>query len=177
MAKKKKETLTTASGIPIADNQNSLTAEPRGPLLVQDWQLFEKHAHFNRERIPERVVHAKGSGAYGTLTITHDITKYSKAKVFSEVGKKTQCFLRFSTVAGERARLTPSATCVALQSSFTPRKATGIWWAITLRCSSCATHTSVRISYVHRSAIPRPTCKAPRRCGTFGPSRLKASIR
>ena len=99
---KKKDTLTTATGIPVADNQNSQTAGPRGPLLVQDWQLFEKHAHFNRERIPERVVHAKGSGAYGTLTITHDITKYSKAKVFAKVGKTTECFLRFSTVAGER---------------------------------------------------------------------------
>ncbi len=102
MAKNKTETLTTASGSPVADNQNALTAGPRGPLLVQDWQLFEKHAHFNRERIPERVVHAKGSGAYGTLTITNDITQYSKAKVFSHVGKTTECFLRFSTVAGER---------------------------------------------------------------------------
>ncbi len=97
-----KRKLTTAGGIPVGDNQNALTAGPRGPLLVQDWQLFEKHAHFNRERIPERVVHAKGSGAYGTLTITHDITRYTKAKVFSQVGKKTDCFLRFSTVAGER---------------------------------------------------------------------------
>jgi catalase len=98
----RKPTLTTAAGIPVGDNQNSLTAGPRGPLLVQDWQLFEKHAHFNRERIPERVVHAKGSGAYGTLTVTRDITRYTKAKLFSEVGKKTECFLRFSTVAGER---------------------------------------------------------------------------
>jgi catalase len=98
----RKPTLTTAAGIPVGDNQNSLTAGPRGPLLVQDWQLFEKHAHFNRERIPERVVHAKGSGAYGTLTVTGDITRYTKAKLFSEVGKKTECFLRFSTVAGER---------------------------------------------------------------------------
>jgi catalase len=95
-------TLTTAAGIPVGDNQNSLTAGPRGPLLVQDWQLFEKHAHFNRERIPERVVHAKGSGAYGTLTITKDITRYTKAKVFESVDKKTECFVRFSTVAGER---------------------------------------------------------------------------
>jgi len=100
MAKRKKQ-LTTAAGIPVGDNQNSMTAGPRGPLLVQDWQLFEKHAHFNRERIPERVVHAKGSGAYGTLTITNDITRYTKAKAF-QVGKKTPCFLRFSTVAGER---------------------------------------------------------------------------
>jgi catalase len=98
----KKKRLTTSAGIPVGDNQNSLTAGPRGPLLVQDWQLFEKHAHFNRERIPERVVHAKGSGAYGELTVTNDITEFTKAKIFSTVGKKTECFLRFSTVAGER---------------------------------------------------------------------------
>lgn len=97
-----KITMTTASGCPMGDNQNALTAGPRGPLLAQDWQLFEKHAHFNRERIPERVVHAKGSGAFGTLTITSDITRFSKAKVFSQVGKQTECFLRFSTVAGEK---------------------------------------------------------------------------
>ena len=98
----KKQQLTTAAGIPVGDNQNSLTAGPRGPLLVQDWQLFEKHAHFNRERIPERVVHAKGSGAYGVLTVTKDITQYTMASIFSQVGKKTECLLRFSTVAGER---------------------------------------------------------------------------
>ena len=93
--------LTTDAGIPVPDNQNSLTAGPRGPLLVQDWPLFEKHAHFNRERIPERVVHAKGSAAFGTLTITHDITRYTKAKVFKP-GAKTEALLRFSIVAGER---------------------------------------------------------------------------
>ncbi|HEY6334436.1 MAG TPA: catalase [Alphaproteobacteria bacterium] len=98
----KRPVLTSAAGIPVGDNQNSLTAGPRGPLLVQDWPLFEMHAHFNRERIPERIVHAKGSGAYGTLTITKDVTRYTKAKVFSKVGMKTECFLRFSTVAGER---------------------------------------------------------------------------
>ena len=96
----KKRTLTTASGSPIADNQNSLTAGRRGPLLAQDWQLLEKHAHFNRERIPERVVHAKGSGAFGTFTSTADISGLSQAKVF-EKGKETEVFLRFSTVAGE----------------------------------------------------------------------------
>src|SRR5271163_174698 len=73
--------LTTESGAPVADNQNSLTAGPRGPLLVQDWQLFEKHANFNRERIPERVVHAKGSGAYGPLKITGDISRYTDIDV------------------------------------------------------------------------------------------------
>jgi catalase len=99
---KEKNTLTTAAGIPVGDNQNSLTAGPRGPLLVQDWQLFEKHAHFNRERSPERVVHAKGPGAYGTLTVTHGITPCTKAKIFSGVGKKTDGFARFSAVAGAR---------------------------------------------------------------------------
>src|SRR5258705_11994035 len=104
-----KNTLTTDAGIPVGDNQNALTAGPRGPILVQDWQLFEKHAHFNRERIPERVVHAKGSAAYGTLTITNDITRYSEAKIFSRVGRQTEGFLRFSTVAGERGAADPEA--------------------------------------------------------------------
>jgi catalase len=94
--------LTTTGGNPIADNQNSLSAGPRGPLLLQDYQLIEKLAHQNRERIPERTVHAKGSGAFGTFTVTHDITKYTKAAIFSKIGKKTDALLRFSTVAGER---------------------------------------------------------------------------
>src|SRR5258707_14051466 len=94
--------LTTTGGNPLGDNQNAITAGPRGPVLLQDYQLLEKLAHQNRERIPERTVHAKGSGAYGTLTITHDISQYSKASVFAKIGKKTDCLLRFSTVAGER---------------------------------------------------------------------------
>ena len=98
----KNKTLTTAGGHPIADNQNSVTSGARGPVAIQDFHLIEKLANFNRERIPERVVHAKGSGAYGTLTITHDISKYSRAAVFSKVGKVTPAFLRFSTVAGEK---------------------------------------------------------------------------
>ena len=97
-----KPVMTTAGGAPVADNQNSLSAGPRGPLLMQDFHLLEKLAHQNRERIPERTVHAKGSGAYGTLTITKDITKYSRASVFAKIGKQTEAFLRFSTVAGER---------------------------------------------------------------------------
>ncbi len=98
---KEKTLLTTTAGAPVADNQNALTTGPRGPVLLQDYQLLEKLAHQNRERIPERVVHAKGWGAHGTLTITHDITTFTKAKIFSEVGKKTPVFARFSTVAGE----------------------------------------------------------------------------
>ncbi len=97
-----KTNLTTTAGAPIADNQNSLTAGERGPLLLQDYQLIEKLAHQNRERIPERVVHAKGWGAYGTLTITNDITRYSCAKIFEKTGKTTQMLARFSTVAGEQ---------------------------------------------------------------------------
>ncbi|MCX5515905.1 catalase [Kaistia algarum] len=94
--------LTTTAGAPIADNQNTLTAGERGPVLLQDWQLVEKLAHQNRERIPERVVHAKGWGAHGTLTVTHDISRYTKAKLFGEIGKKTPMIARFSTVAGEQ---------------------------------------------------------------------------
>jgi catalase len=94
--------LTTVAGAPVANNQDSLTAGPRGPMLLQDAWFLEKMAHFDREVIPERRMHAKGSGAFGTLTITNDISRYTSAKVFSEVGKKTDMFARFSTVAGER---------------------------------------------------------------------------
>ena len=97
-----RKSLTTAAGIPVSDNQTSLTAGERGPTLMQDHYLLGQLAHFNRERIPERVVHAKAAGAHGTLTITNDITQYTKAKLFSEVGKKTEMFGRFSTVAGEK---------------------------------------------------------------------------
>lgn len=93
--------LTTANGVPVCDNQNSLTAGERGPIVFEDFHLFEKLAHFARERIPERVVHAKGSGAFGELTITKDISHYTKARLFSAVGKKTPLFIRFSTVGGE----------------------------------------------------------------------------
>ena len=94
--------LTTDFGAPVPDNQNSLTAGPRGPLLAQDVWLNEKLANFVREVIPERRMHAKGSGAFGTFTVTKDITQYTRAKIFSEVGKKTEMFARFTTVAGER---------------------------------------------------------------------------
>lgn len=94
--------LTSATGMPVADNLNIITAGPRGPALLEDIWLIEKLAHFDREVIPERRMHAKGSGAHGMFTVTHDITKYSKAAIFSEVGKQTPVFTRFSTVAGER---------------------------------------------------------------------------
>jgi len=94
--------LTTAFGAPVVDNQNIKTAGPRGPALLEDVWLIEKLAHFAREVIPERRMHAKGAGAHGTFTVTHDITRYTRAKIFSQIGKQTPMFARFSTVAGER---------------------------------------------------------------------------
>ena len=99
MAKKK---LTTASGRPYYEFENSMTVGNRGPILLQDYFLHEDMAHFNRERIPERVVHAKGAGALGVFTVTHDITQYTKAKIFSKIGKQTKLFARFSIVGGEK---------------------------------------------------------------------------
>ncbi len=100
MSDKKK--LTTASGNPYYYHEDTQSVGPRGPLLLQDYILHEKMAHFNRERIPERVVHAKGSGAFGTFTVTHDISRYTRAKIFNKVGKQTKVLLRFSTVGGEK---------------------------------------------------------------------------
>lgn len=94
--------LTTSAGAPIATNQNSLTAGPRGPVLMQDYQLIEKLAHQNRERIAERVVHAKGWGAFGTFRVTNDLTRYTRAHFLSRVGQETEILARFSTVAGEQ---------------------------------------------------------------------------
>jgi catalase len=94
--------MTHATGAPVTDNLNIMTAGPRGPALLQDIWLIEKMAHFDREVIPERRMHAKGWGAYGTFTVTHDISRYTKAKIFSKIGKQTPMFARFSTVAGER---------------------------------------------------------------------------
>lgn len=97
-----KQKLTSENGRPIANNENIQTAGPRGPVMLQDTWYLEKMAHFDREVIPERRMHAKGSGAFGVFTVTHDITRWTKAAIFSEVGKQTEMFVRFSTVAGER---------------------------------------------------------------------------
>jgi len=95
-------TLTHASGAPVVDNFNIQTAGRRGPALLQDIWLLEKLAHFDREVIPERRMHAKGAGAFGTFTVTHDVSAYTKAALFSTVGNQVETFVRFSTVAGER---------------------------------------------------------------------------
>jgi catalase len=101
-AGRKRKTMTTDAGIPVADNENSLTAGPRGPVLMSDHELIERMAHFNRERVPERVVHAKGSGAFGTFTVTHAIQEFTRARLFAKVGNSCEVFVRFSTVAGEQ---------------------------------------------------------------------------
>lgn len=98
----KKDTMKSAFGRPVGNDLNSLTAGERGPVLMQDVHLLEKLAHFDRERIPERVVHAKGAGAYGYFEVTEDVTKYTKAAFLSSIGKKTDVFVRFSTVGGEK---------------------------------------------------------------------------
>lgn len=95
------ESITTSFGCPVGFKTASLTAGPRGPILLQDSVLIDEIAKFDRERIPERVVHAKGSGAFGYFEVTHDISQYSKASVFSSIGKRTPVALRFSTVGGE----------------------------------------------------------------------------
>lgn len=102
MKDEKKKRLTTNAGVPVVDNQNVMTAGPRGPQMLQDVWFLEKLAHFDREVIPERRMHAKGSGAFGTFTVTQDISRYTRAKIFSQVGKRTELFARFTTVAGER---------------------------------------------------------------------------
>src|SRR5574344_597843 len=102
MKQEEKKYLTNEVGAPVEDNKDSMTAGARGPIMMQDVWLQEKLAHFDREVIPERRMHAKGSGAFGKFTTTHDVTKYTSASRFAEIGKKTEVFVRFSTVAGER---------------------------------------------------------------------------
>ncbi|MBU1637220.1 catalase, partial [bacterium] len=99
---KKNSRLTTSQGMPVDNDLNSITAGEKGPGLIQDVHLLDKLAHFDRERIPERVVHAKGAGAFGYFEVTHDMSKYTRAAFLSKIGKKTELFARFSTVGGEK---------------------------------------------------------------------------
>lgn len=131
----KAKKLTNEVGAPVAENEHSLTAGPRGPVMMQDVWLMEKLAHFDREVIPERRMHAKGWGAYGTFECTEDISAFTKAKVLQK-GTKTDLFVRFSTVAGNGARLTQSAISAAWRSSFIQKKETGIWSEIIHQPSS-----------------------------------------
>lgn len=118
--------MTHATGAPVCDNLNIQTAGPRGPAPLQDIWLIEKLAHFDREVIPERRMHAKGAGAHGTFTITHDIRRYTKAKIFADIGKQTPMLARFSTVAGERGAADAERDIRGFALKL-PRRATGTW--------------------------------------------------
>src|SRR5271154_5696543 len=163
-----KPVLTTTAGNPVADNQNSMTAGPRGPVLMQDYQLIEKLAHQNRERIPERTVHAKGWGAFGTLTITHDITKYTKAKVFSKVGKATPMLARFSTVAGEMGAADAERDVRGFALKFYTEE--GNWDLVGNNTPVFFVRDAYKFpDFIHtQKRHPRSNSDRPRRCGISG---------
>ena len=140
----------------MASNHDSLTVGPHGRVLLEDYRLIEKLAHQTRERVPERAVNAKGWGAHGTLTIMGDITRYTRAKIFVQAGKRTICWLASPRWRASTGRRTPSATCGASRSSFTLRRATGTSWATTRPCSSSPTPTSSPDPSTRRNATRAP---------------------
>ena len=172
---KKTTKLTTAAGAPVPENQNAMTAGPRGPMLLQDVWYLEKLAHFDREVIPERRMHAKGSGAFGKFTVTHDITKYTKAKVFSKVGKETEVFARFSTVAGERGAADAERDIRGFAMKFTPRWQLGSGWQ--QHTGLFPAITSFPISTAQSNAIPRSICAQQPITGISGPPCRKRCTR
>ncbi len=171
------KTLTTSAGAPIADNRNTQTAGPRGPVLLQDYQLIEKLAHQNRERIPERVVHAKGWGAFGTLRTTGDISRHTRATLFSEIGRVTPLLIRFSTVAGELGAADAERDVRGFAVKFYTEEGNWISSETIRRSSSSATRSSSPTSSGPRSAIPGPICVRRPRCGTSGHCRPSRCIR
>jgi len=172
-----KVTLTMTAGAPIGDNQNAVTAGRHGPVLLQDYQLVEKLAHQNRERIPERTVHAKGWGARGTLTVTHDITKYTKAKIFSEIGKKTETIVRFWTVAGEMGAADAERDVRGFALKFYTEE--GNWDLVgnNTPVFLSAIPTNSRILSTRKSATRAPTCVRRPQCGISGHCRRRACTR
>ena len=131
--------MTTNQGVVIADDQNSLKSAPRGPTLLEDFILREKITHFDHERIPERIVHARGSGAHGFFEVTQSLSQYTKADFLQRVGDKTPVFVRFSTVAGGAGSGDRRAMCAASRPNSTPRRAISIWSATICRFSSFRT--------------------------------------
>ena len=169
--------LTNNAGAPVVDNENALTAGPRGPMLLQDTWFLEKLAHFDREVIPERRMHAKGSGAYGTFTVTHDITRYTKASLFSQIGKKTDLFMRFSTVAGERGAADAERDIRGFAIKFYTDQ--GNWDLVGNNTPVFFLRDPLKFPDLNHvvNAIPAPTCTAPKTTGTSGPSCPKRCIR
>lgn len=131
--------MTTDQGIPVADNQNSLRQGPRGPTLLEDFILREKITHFDHERIPERIVHARGSAAHGYFELTRSLKAHTRARVLTEVGVKTPVFTRFSTVAGGAGSVDTPRDVRGFAVKFYTRRATGTWSATTSRYSSSRT--------------------------------------
>ena len=166
MAAPEMNRLTTAAGAPVPNNQNSQTAGAGGPVLLQDHHLLEKLAHFNRERIPERVVHAVGIGAGGTFEVTKDVTQYTQAKFLSEIGKQTEVFVRFSTVAGSQGApdtaRDPRGFAVKFYTEDGNYDLVGQQHA---RCSSSAIRSSSRTSSTPRSPTRGPRSGAGQRLG------------
>jgi catalase len=160
--------LTTAFGAPVVDNQNSLTAGPRGPVLMQDVWLLEKLANLNREIIPERRMHAKGSGAFGTFTVTHDISRYTRARLFSAVGKKTEMFARFTTVAGERGAADAERDIRGFALKFYTEE--GNWDLVGNNTPVFFLRDPRKFPDLNKAVKrdPRPTCAAPPTTGTSG---------
>lgn len=148
---------TTNTGIAVESDDESLTAGTQGPVLLHDHYLIEKLAQFNRERVPERIVHAKGAGAYGELVITADVSKYTKAKLF-QPGAKPNLWLAFRLSPGSRVALIAGAIRADSRSSSTPKTATTISSATTLRCFSSAMPLNSRTSSDRRNGCPVPGC-------------------
>ncbi len=133
-----KHTLTSGNGRPIADNQNIQTAGVRGPALIQDPWYMEKLAHFDREVIPERRMHAKGSGAFGTFTVTNDITEFTRASIFSEIGKRPNVLSASRQLPENVVLQMRKEIYVDLQCGFIPTRETGTLWETIHRSFSCA---------------------------------------
>ena len=147
----------------MGDNQNTLTAGPRGPVLLQDYQLFEKMAHFNRERIPERVVHAKGSGAYGTFTVTNDITRYTTRQAVLRSRQEDATLLRFSTVGGETGSADAERDARGFAVKFYTEE--GNWDLVGNNTPVFFVRDPLKFPRLHPHAEARsrrPTCKSPR---------------
>ena len=135
--------LTTNHGVPISDNQNQLKAHARGPVLLEDFVYREKINHFDQERIPERIVHARGTAAHGYFELTESLAEYTVADIFNNVGQKTPVFTRFSTVAGGAGSVdTPRDVRGFAVKFYTPGRGTGISSATTSRCSSSRMRSS-----------------------------------
>lgn len=148
-----KNNLTTSWGAPVGDNQNSMTAGSRGPTLIQDVHLLEKLAHFNRERVPERVVHAKGAGAHGYFEVTNDVSKYTKAKFYQKSENAHRYSSVFPLLQAKTVQPIPSATRADLLLNFIQRKGTMISSETTHLFSLFAMRLNSLISFIHKSAI------------------------